>query len=245
MPESTNHNCTRSFWLQQKSAEAAWSEPMETLQYLSFIDRTLEFFRLKNVADQLGLNLSCTGCKVGASLLKLYIRKGESNENIIRMIRDYCVTLHIQSARVCEGVSRLFGDEVIYVLKNATAKPNEICSFMMGEACEDTYSPNHEWTVTFPLVPKPEPKELPIPDDTKHILKVLHISDTHYDPYYEEGTNANCNEPLCCRASQGYPTAPEHAAGKWGDYRRCDTPKRTIDHLLNHIVDTHTVRFWT
>lgn len=31
-------------------------------------------------------------------------------------------------------------------------------------------------------------------------------------------------------------------AGKWGDYRKCDSPKRTIDHLLQHIADTHAVR---
>ena len=29
--------------------------------------------------------------------------------------------------------------------------------------------------------------------------KVLHMSDTHWDPYYLEGTNANCELPLCCR----------------------------------------------
>lgn len=179
---------------------------------------------------------------MGAGLIKHYINRGESNEKIIKMIRDYCVNLHIQSVRVCEGVSQLFGDEVIYVLRKTELRPHEICAFFMGDACDDTYSPNHEWNVTFPQVPKPDPKELPLPADNQPILKVLHISDTHYDPYYEEGANANCNEPLCCRGSHGFPSLPENRAGKWGDYRKCDTPKRTIDHLLDHIAETHTVR---
>lgn len=55
------------------------------------------------------------------------------------------------------------------------------------------------------------------------------------------GANAECNEPLCCRASSGPAMTPGGGAGRWGDYRKCDTPKRTIDHMLKHIADTHTV----
>lgn len=227
--------------MKQTKNEPVWIDPAEILEYPTFLDKTLDFFRLKNVASHFESKLSCTGCKIGARLIQYYIHKGESNDKIINMIKDYCVNLRIQTARVCQGVSRLFGDEVIYVLKLATVQPHEICSFVMGESCADTYSPNHSWDVIFPAVPKPEPKELPLPLDNQPVLKVLHISDTHYDPYYEEGANANCNEPLCCRASQGIASSAVHAAGKWGDYRKCDTPKRTIDHLLSHIADTHSV----
>lgn len=55
------------------------------------------------------------------------------------------------------------------------------------------------------------------------------------------GANAECNEPLCCRVSSGPAMTPGGGAGRWGDYRKCDTPKRTIDHMLKHIADTHTV----
>lgn len=74
-------------------------------------------------------------------------------------------------------------------------------------------------------------------------FKVLHLSDTHFDPYYEEGTNADCNEPLCCRLTNGPAANPQSRAGRWGDYRKCDTPKRTIDNMLQHIVSTHTVNY--
>lgn len=74
-------------------------------------------------------------------------------------------------------------------------------------------------------------------------FKVLHLSDTHFDPYYEEGTNAECNEPLCCRLTNGPAASPQSRAGRWGDYRKCDTPKRTIDNMLQHIVATHTVNY--
>lgn len=61
---------------------------------------------------------------------------------------------------------------------------------------------------------------------------LLLLADTHYDPYYAEGSNADCNEPLCCRLTNGRPLTPAAAAGKWGDYRKCDTPKRTVDHMV-------------
>lgn len=72
-------------------------------------------------------------------------------------------------------------------------------------------------------------------------FKVLHLSDTHFDPYYQEGTNADCKEPLCCRLTNGPALSAQTAAGRWGDYRKCDSPKRTVDHMLQHITSTHPV----
>lgn len=158
----------------------------------------------------------------------------------------------------------------MYVLKRITIGPDEICSFVIGDACGDVYNPYHEWEVAFPPVPKPAVRPLNSPIDKAPTFKVLQISDTHFDPYYAEGkyccydidtkriickiswfvlinmmlipgANADCNEPLCCRASSGPLRTPDSGAGRWGDYRKCDTPKRTIDHMLKHIADTHTV----
>jgi sphingomyelin phosphodiesterase len=90
---------------------------------------------------------------------------------------------------------------------------------VIGDACGDIFNPFHEWEVVFPPVPKPEVRELSLPLSGAPSFKVLHLSDTHYDPYYAEGSNADCNEPLCCR--QGRPASPQVSAGKWGDYRKC------------------------
>lgn len=72
-------------------------------------------------------------------------------------------------------------------------------------------------------------------------MKVLHLSDTHYDPEYLEGSNADCNEPLCCRATSGSAKSPDRRAGLWGDYRKCDTPSRTIHSMLQNIAYMHPV----
>jgi sphingomyelin phosphodiesterase len=49
---------------------------------------------------------------------------------------------------------------------------------------------------------------------TAPTFKVLHLSDTHYDPYYHEGSNAACSEPLCCRLTNGMASTKDQAAGK-------------------------------
>ncbi|XP_050359570.1 sphingomyelin phosphodiesterase isoform X3 [Nymphalis io] len=209
-----------------------------------FVDKALKLLNLKQVYYEVEHSVmskvSCTACKAGAGLLQHYIRLGKSKEEINKMIYQFCVSLNIQSARVCEGITRLFGSEVVYVLKRITIGPDEICSFVIGDACGDVYNPYHEWEVAFPPVPKPAVRALEAPIEKAPTFKVLQISDTHFDPYYAEGANAECNEPLCCRASSGPALTPGGGAGRWGDYRKCDTPKRTIDHMLKHIADTHT-----
>ncbi|KAJ8912496.1 hypothetical protein NQ315_004003, partial [Exocentrus adspersus] len=88
-------------------------------------------------------------------------------------------------------------------------------------------------------VPKPTIVDPKVSEVNAPTFKVLHLSDTHYDPYYMEGGNADCAEPLCCRLTNGPATTKDKAAGKWGDYRKCDTPKITVDNMLQHIQETH------
>lgn len=50
--------------------------------------------------------------------------------------------------------------------------PDEICSFVIGDACGDVYNPVHEWNVMFPPVPKPEVVEPKIPE-VSHNYRLL------------------------------------------------------------------------
>jgi sphingomyelin phosphodiesterase len=72
------------------------------------------------------------------------------------------------------------------------------------------------------------------PKDKKDLFKVALISDLHMDWDYQEGMSNVCGRPVCCRSDSGHPKSPEMFAGKWGDYQ-CDPPKRTIQHMLDHI----------
>ncbi|KAK7069799.1 Sphingomyelin phosphodiesterase [Halocaridina rubra] len=73
----------------------------------------------------------------------------------------------------------------------------------------------------------------------KPVLKVLHLTDPHFDPDYRIGSNAVCEAPLCCNSDSGSPRKFSDAAGKWGDYRNCDSPRWLLQNMLHHIVTTH------
>lgn len=76
---------------------------------------------------------------------------------------------------------------------------------------------------------------------TIYVTSVTIVLLYYSSPYYHEGSNANCNEPLCCRLTDGIPESPSNGAGRWGDYRKCDTPRHTIESMLQHIANYHQV----
>nr|CAD7604737.1 unnamed protein product [Timema genevievae] len=117
------------------------------------------------------------------------------------------------------------------------AGPDKICSFVIGDACGDVYNPTHEWKVVFPPVQKPDVTPQKAPSPGAPTFKVLHLSDTHFDPYYQEGTNADCKEPLCCRLTNGPALSTHTAAGRWGDYRNFPPPFVKNDFGISWLYD--------
>jgi hypothetical protein len=60
------------------------------------------------------------------------------------------------------------------------------------------------------------------PKDSGKVIRVIHISDTHYDARYKVGSEGNCTDfSMCCRAdsinsaSVGAPIVP---AARYGNY---------------------------
>ncbi|XP_037078854.1 sphingomyelin phosphodiesterase-like [Pollicipes pollicipes] len=208
----------------------------------SFLSSAVNLFDIKQVWREIETSVmssvSCTACKAGVGLLQHYVSTGRSKGEIVHAAIKLCRSLKFESPRVCEGIIHIFADEVIYVFERIALSPEEVCGMVVGDVCAIPYNPWHDWTVPLPNIPKPY-TPTPEPDPDAPTARVLHISDTHFDPYYKEGTNADCGEPLCCRVTSGYPKRKGGAAGFWGDYRRCDTPLRTIENMLQHISDVH------
>ena len=76
----------------------------------------------------------------------------------------FCTSLKIQTERVCAGVTANFAGEVIEVLKNIDLGPKEVCSFVIGDGCDDVYNPQHEWQVVLPPIQKMAYTSNKIPD---------------------------------------------------------------------------------
>ena len=88
--------------------------------------------------------------------------------------------------------------------------------------------------------------------------QVLHLSDIHVDMRYVVGSNAECDEPVCCRQPLLHRSSildslkntvklqflhqkvedvvdPILGAMRWGDYRNCDLPFWTFEDLLKQL----------
>ena len=63
---------------------------------------------------------------------------------------------------------------------------------------------------------------------------------------YAPGSDAFCNDYLCCRAKEGFPTEPERQAGVWGSYQ-CDLPPATLVLMFKYIAEEvkPDVLIWT
>lgn len=149
------------------------------------------------------------------------------------------------------------------ILTNTSNTPHEVCSFVHNIDCGNGDVNGHRWKLKIPggkppVVPRPPPKvKASIKSEFKLKMKkkrqwpscfqsdtpklrVLHITDTHYDPLYKEGTKAVCDRWLCCRTECGMALKNESAAGKWGGWK-CDIPERTLDSFLQHANSSHGV----
>lgn len=89
-------------------------EKVQSSGHLSmFVDTAMRLADLRQVMTEIETSVmskvSCTACKIGASLLQYYMKAGKSNQEIMEIIHKSCVSLKIQSPRVCQGVTMLFG----------------------------------------------------------------------------------------------------------------------------------------
>lgn len=100
-----------------------------------------------------------------------------------------------------------------------------------------TAGPKYEWTVT---IDSSLPKKFET-ESTHETIKILQITDIHYDPLYEPNGNSHCDEPTCCRKGQNITNTSGKTAGYWGDYNDCDSPWHAVVDTLDHMKNVHTV----
>lgn len=53
------------------------------------------------------------------------------------------------------------------------------------------------------------------------------------------GGLADCENPLCCYADLGLANNSLQAAGRWGDYRLCDTSFEAVQNAFDQINKQH------
>jgi sphingomyelin phosphodiesterase len=99
------------------------------------------------------------------------------------------------------------------------------CAFELGGWCP---TPNPVPINESAWFSKPKPASANVaPPDSGKMIRVIHISDTHWDSRYDVGAEGNCTDySMCCRAdsvNSNSPNSPLSPAARYGNYG-CDVP---------------------
>ncbi|CAG0922168.1 unnamed protein product [Notodromas monacha] len=139
---------------------------------------------------------------------------------------------------VCKGYLESNAPTLLWVMAQSMDLDLDLtCAMFLGAPrCNNDEIPDSTWLVPLPE-DKPPKKPINIPPNPVSV-EMLHITDMHWDPEYVEGSEANCNSPVCCRGATniGHIRQP---AGRWGDYK-CDTPMDAIIEMFAEIRTRHT-----
>ncbi|XP_011303535.1 sphingomyelin phosphodiesterase [Fopius arisanus] len=187
--------------------------------------------------DEVSPRVTCTTCKAFAKSILELRRNGTTAEAIQDTIINLCIRLHLHTESVCRGSTKLNAPVFFWIIDNdPTVTANDYCALALQNSHCVSAPAKFEWTVEIDRSP---PKLLDATPSEEH-LKIVHVSDIHYDPLYEPNGNAKCGQPNCCRKGQGPSPAGAPPAGYWGDYRVCDTPWHAVIDALDHINKTHS-----
>ncbi|XP_011303541.1 sphingomyelin phosphodiesterase [Fopius arisanus] len=178
----------------------------------------------------------CTICKAFSKAVLTLRRTGTPADTIQHTIANVCTLLNIQTKIVCYGLVRLNTPILLHIIDNdPTLNHNDVCGLILQNQQCNPPPPRYNWTVEIdnssPLVFDVEP--------STESIKILQITDIHYDPLYEPGGNANCDEPTCCRRGQNKTGGNDKSAGFWGDFNNCDVPWHAVLDALDEMKTRH------
>uniref|UniRef100_A0A034VBP4 Sphingomyelin phosphodiesterase n=1 Tax=Bactrocera dorsalis TaxID=27457 RepID=A0A034VBP4_BACDO len=203
----------------------------------------------RNIADLGAADqfVVCTTCRATLSVLGDMFREpdGELNgpnadEVAKKVMLDVCKRLNLQTEEVCAGLFDLNWPSLNYIIQNTVAETRSLCGILPISFCQVKQNEfNFTLTIDRNSAGVDGPKSN-IPAKSDADLKIVQLTDIHYDPEYEPGSLADCPEPMCCQRSSAASTIEtSKQAGYWGDYRDCDTPLHLIENTFEHIRETH------
>lgn len=147
-------------------------------------------------------------------------RNGASEQELVNSANTICAQITDFSPTVCRGVIEKNVESMVFIIDSRpTMTAAQMCGFILQGECNENPDPMFNFNVNVNAGPAiTGPKTVTVPRNDNE-LRIIHITDIHYDPNYMVGGWAVCPNPICCRRSDGTATNPAHAAGRWGDYR--------------------------
>ncbi|XP_031341330.1 sphingomyelin phosphodiesterase-like [Photinus pyralis] len=179
----------------------------------------------------------CALCNTLVGTIITIRRIGTPKDVIVFMFTELCITLKLVSEEECKGFINMNVDTILYIIDNRLfLTPSKVCSIVFQDLhCADPFGV--EWDLKLPPYDSQVQNNLPI-DTQSGSVKILQITDIHYDSHYQVGSNADCGLFICCQIGT-VPSSESTAAGYWGDYRDCDVPWHSFLDLLTHVKEEH------
>ena len=189
---------------------------------------------------QMDEDFSCTLCKRIMKAIRTTVEEKYTPDEIVHIFVLFCS--FSKSYEYCDGFLTNYG---IPLLKNAFIRITNSENFCHtlglcaeGQDCEDTY----DYAIRL-LKDKPDKKRESI-DPSSPTIKMLQVTDIHFDPLYMEGASVYCDEPLCCHEPAS--TYARVKSGKFGSLINCDTSNNT---LVSFAQEVHKMKpdfiIWT
>ena len=126
------------------------------IPYGSLVPINHKLYTYKSIFKKIGALESSAGCTVCKGLVEVLhgigstgLGKGE----LVDIATKICLKLHVKEVdnRVCETVTKEFGDEIWYVIIDAAIEPSKICGWIFGESCEHFVDFFPPWNITLPV----------------------------------------------------------------------------------------------
>lgn len=177
---------------------------------------------------------SCELCKVFAAVLETFMEKNSSEEEVVKLVRDFCILAKIEDELVCDQIAVEYRQEVLTIAYHIfLGQSEQACAILVGPTCAPAYDPWQQlWNISVPGN-KPPIHHIQPPEAGSPVLRILHLSDIHWDMNYTAGLSNDCGEPICCRPPNK-PGNGSSAAGPWGDFH-CDLPYQTLISLMQYL----------
>ncbi|XP_064094389.1 sphingomyelin phosphodiesterase-like [Macrobrachium nipponense] len=220
----------------------------------SYLSKRLEdlFLSLMTPNDERQRDALCTVCVETAAALREAYAYGLPVETIDEIAILVCSELQLFPQDVCDGMVKLEGDRVLYILNATKYDLETVCGFMLRGHCDkrelDPWSLAVPGGKPFTRRPRAYFDNILIVhsqsiyflvsfiqsdfEPAANTIRILHVTDSHMDLQYDEGSAVNCDYPLCCRQEYGDPQPGDPAAGHWGAEEHCNVPQRTLDELI-------------
>ena len=184
-----------------------------------------QFFKLK--LAQMDDSFSCTLCKRLVTAVRTTVEEKYSPDEIIHIVALFCSFSY--SYDYCYNFYTNYGMPMVKNVFARITNSENFCHTLgfcpEGQLCEDAY----DFAIRL-LKDKPNKEKEKIDPDAP-TLKMIQVTDLHYDSNYRINASIYCDTPLCCHEPASNYSRTK--SGKYGSIINCATSIDTINAFVD------------